>query len=96
MRFPIDAMSIEFVVPVPGGAAPVPVKVTGKNFATGMTAEWKDPSGVLTQARPVKRNSDTEVEVTVTPGTTKGKGTLTLISAIGLRASKELSITRRD
>jgi len=70
-------------------------KVVGLNpdNRVGMTAEWKDPSGVLTQARPVKKNSDTEVEVTVTPGTTKGKGTLTLISAIGLRASKELSIT---
>jgi hypothetical protein len=59
-----------------------------------MTAEWIDPSPTvaLIPADKIKKKSDTEAEITLIPGTTKGQGTLTLISANHLRASSPVQI----
>jgi hypothetical protein len=93
-KFPIDPLKLGKIDGQPFGSAPVSVQVTGENFGDGMTAEWLDPSGKknLVSADDVKKISDKEAVVTLTPGITKGPGTLTLISANRLRASSPLQV----
>jgi hypothetical protein len=58
------------------------------------SAEWIDPSKTMTVLlkNNVNKKSDTAVEITLIPRTTKGKGTLTLISATQLRASSSVQV----
>lgn len=93
-KFPVDPLKLDAVVNQPAGGSPITIKVTGENFGDNMTAEWVDPSNTLTviSADKVKKTSDKAAEVTLTPGTTKGQGTLTLISANQLRASSSVQV----
>ena len=93
-KFPIDPLKLGKIEGQPSSSAPVPVQVVGENFGDNMTAEWLDPSGKTNPigASDVKKISDTEAVVTLTPGTTKGLGTLTLISANRLRASSPVEV----
>jgi hypothetical protein len=93
-KFPIDPLGLGKVPDQEAGAAPVSVTVPGENFGDNMTAEWSDPSGAknLIGAGSVKKISDKEAVVTLTPGATKGEGTLTLISANKLRASSTVQV----
>jgi hypothetical protein len=93
IRFPCDPLTIDSVETVKSGTTPVSVKVRGKNFGDGTTAEWKDagaaraiPVGAATKA------SATELTVELIPGAQAGTGTLTLISALGLRATTPVTI----
>jgi hypothetical protein len=91
----LDPLTIDLIPDVPRNAAPVDVPVTGKNFGERTSAEWKDALG-KTSSIPeaqVKKASDIKLMVTLTPGTTAGEGALTLISQIGLRASRKVSVT---
>ena len=93
-QFPIDPLELGKIPDQQAGAASVSVTIPGENFGDNMTAEWLDPSGNknLIDASGVKKTSDKEAVVTLTPGTAKGQGTLTLISANKLRASSPVQV----
>jgi hypothetical protein len=98
-EFPMDRLTIEKVDDVPHGAAAdatANVVVTGKNFKEHTRALWKDggatPEAPVAEAQVV-RTSDTQLTVTLRPGTTQGEGKLTLISQVGLRASAKVRVT---
>jgi hypothetical protein len=93
--FPIDPLTIDSIADIPHSAAAVNVIVTGKNFGDHTTALWKDAAGTIATIpeAQVRKTSDVQLSVTLTPGATAGQGTLTLISQIGLRASKNVNIT---
>lgn len=86
-KFPVDPLKLNAVGNLTAGGSPVTIPVTGENFGDNMTAEWIDPSKTVAviPTDTVKKKSDKEVDITLTPGTTKGQGTLTLISANQLR-----------
>jgi hypothetical protein len=88
-KFAVDPLKLNVVGNLTAGGNPVTIKVTGENFGDNMTAEWIDPSKAVTviPTDKVKKKSDKEAEITLTPGATQGQGTLTLISANQLRAS---------
>jgi hypothetical protein len=98
--FPVDALKIESIETVTTGAAAPnnrALKVTGKNFAKpGMRFEWRTPA----TAQQTTANGDilaaqvtsaTELTIPLVAGM-QGAGKLTLISAMGLRASLEYTI----
>ena len=91
---PVDPLKLSAVGNLPAGGAPVTITVTGENFGDNMTAEWMDPSKAVNviPTDKVKKLSDKEAQVTLTPGTTQGPGTLTLISANQLRASSPVQV----
>ncbi len=93
-KFPLDALTITTVNNLPPTTGPV-VQVNGTNFVDGMTAEWKNataPAGTPpVAASSVQKKSGTQVEVTLVPGTA-GKGTLTLVSPIFLRAHVDVTV----
>ena len=98
VTFPIDALSIEAIENMPAGTAPpTSLKVTGKNFAKELKFEWRTPanadaataSGVIVETQVISKT-----ELTIAIGAKmQGSGKLTLISALGLRASKEHKIS---
>jgi hypothetical protein len=94
-RFPLDPLTIDLIPDVPRNALPVDVPVTGKNFGERTSGVWKDASGKASSIpeAQVKKVSDVRLMVTLTPGTTAGEGALTLISQIGLRASRKVNVT---
>jgi hypothetical protein len=93
-KFPIDPLKLGKIADQLADSSPVSVKVTGEHFGDNMTAEWVDPSAKknVIGADDVKKSSDKEAAVKLTPGTTKGQGTLTLISANHLRASSPVQV----
>jgi len=107
VHFPVDPMIIHSVEPVKNqklvaDGSPVDVKVIGKNFGEGTTAEWRDPvANALVppdKFDPVQVIKGSATEVTVKnlkPGSEPGKGKLTLVSALKLRASKELVVHKK-
>jgi hypothetical protein len=88
-KFPVDPLKLNAVDNLTPGGSPVTIHVTGENFGDNMTAEWTDPSKTATviPTDKIKKKSDKEAEITLTPGTTTGQGALILISANQLRAS---------
>jgi hypothetical protein len=104
--FPVDGLVIDSVPDVTAGAVPAPVVVKGKNFADGMRAWWTaaappPPPGAAAVAAPAvapvlaaitNLKDATELTVALTPGQQTGKGKLTLESAIGLKASKDVVV----
>jgi hypothetical protein len=92
--FPVDPLAIDPNQVFPAGTQPVSVEVNGKNFADGMTAQWTDQAGSISNltTNEVKRTSDTKLSITLTPGP-KGNGTLVLISAINLMASASVTVS---
>jgi hypothetical protein len=88
-KFPVDPLKLNAVGNLTPGGSPVTIPVTGENFGDNMTAEWTDPSKTATviPTDKIKKKSDKEAEITLTPGTTTGQGALILISANQLRAS---------
>jgi len=68
------------------------VVVTGKNFADGMTATWTDAAGYQSPAAVSNRQDTNQLRVRLTPGAQSGTGKLTITSAIGLKASKEVTV----
>jgi hypothetical protein len=92
--FPVDPLAIDPNQVFPAGTQRVPVEVNGKNFADGMTAQWTDQAGSISNltTNEVKRTSDTKLSITLTPGP-KGNGTLVLISAINLMASASVTVS---
>jgi hypothetical protein len=93
--FPIDPLTVDSIPEIPHGTAAANVIVTGKNFGEHTTAQWKDATGSIAAIpeAQVRKTSDIQLSVALTPGATAGQGTLTLISQIGLRASKNVNIT---
>lgn len=91
--FPLDALTITSVADLTAGATPVNLVVNGTNFVVGMTAVWKNAALVETAipAGQVQKKSDTQLVVTLEPGTVD-KGTLTLVSPIGLRAHVDVTV----
>jgi hypothetical protein len=94
IKFPIDPLKLDAVPSQTAGASPVTIKITGQHFADNMTAEWTDPAKKLNPipADKIKKISDKEAEITLAPGSDKGQGTLTLISANQLRASSPVQV----
>ncbi len=94
--FPVDCLKIEPVDQVAQGDKPVSVTVKGKNFEDEMRGIWEN-DGVPENSRTVevKKVSGTEARATLIPGNA-GKGKLTLISALGLRASADVTVTSED
>jgi hypothetical protein len=94
--FPVNGLKIEPVDQVAQGDKPVPVTIKGQNFADGMTGLWQN-QGVPENSRAlaVKLVSETEAGTTLIPGNA-GTGKLTLISALGLRASADVTVTSPD
>jgi hypothetical protein len=92
-KFPLDALTITPVGDLTAGATPVDVVANGTNFVVGMTAVWKNAALVETtiQAGQVQKKSDTQLVVTLVPGVA-GKGTLTLVSPIGLRSHADVTV----
>lgn len=92
--FPVDPLAIDPNQAFTAGPQPVDVTVKGKNFADGMTGQWIDqsrtPSNIA--AADIKKTSDTQLTVTLTPGT-KGTGKLVLVSASNLRASANVEVS---
>ena len=93
-RFPVDPLKLNAVGNLTAGGTPVAITVAGQNFGDNMSAEWIDPSKAVTviSADKIKKKSDKEAEIALTPGTTKGQGTLILISANQLRASSPVQV----
>ncbi len=92
-KFPKDPLTIDPVADQPQGTNSVTFAVKGANFEDNMTAEWIDAAkGAVPVSVQVKKKSDKEAEITLTPGATKGEGKLTLISAIKLRASTPVNV----
>jgi hypothetical protein len=93
-KFPVDPLKLNTVGNLTAGAARVTMPVTGENFGDNMAAEWIDPSNTVNviPTDQVRKKSDKEAQITLTPGTTKGQGTLTLISANQLRASSPVQV----
>ena len=93
-KFPVDPLKLNAVSNLTAGGTPLTVTVTGGNFDDSMTAEWIDPSKTITviPKNKINKKSDKEAEIILTPGTTKGKGTLTLISTNQLRASSSVQV----
>jgi hypothetical protein len=94
-KFPVDALKVVSADAVPAGTAPANVTVRGESFGVGTTATWIDAAGAPSAiaADQIKRTSDSELVVTLTPGAAKGQGRLTLVSQIGLRASTPVTVT---
>jgi hypothetical protein len=91
VNFPIDPMSIESVA---ASAGTTDVTVKGTNFAEGTSAEWKDKSEANVPVTGVTINGPTEAVVHLgAPGATAGAAKLTLISPVGLRASKSVNVS---
>jgi hypothetical protein len=92
VSFPVDPLTVDPIADQATGNAPVDVAVTGKNFVTGITAEWKNPAETGAPGNaPVTFVSATKLTATVVPGAA-GTGKLTLISPIGLRASASVTV----
>jgi len=83
-------MTIDPIPDLTAGNAAVNVPITGKNFVTGITAEWRNPAGIA-QPASVTFVSDTKLTVSLVPGAA-GTGKLTLISPISLQASASVTI----
>src|ERR1700722_18533160 len=89
--FPADPMILD---PVPDltGVERVSVSVTGKHFVTGMTVEWRNPTNAAPQPdATISEVSPTKLTVNLKPGPL-GTGKLTLISPIGLKVSRCVSV----
>jgi hypothetical protein len=97
MSFPMDPLSIASIPDVPHAAAPATttvVTVNGKNFGDHTTAVWTVAGGMPISIPEAQVTRKSEAQLTVSlPVTTPVKGKLTLVSQIGLRASKDVSIT---
>jgi hypothetical protein len=93
-KFPVGPLKLNAIGNLTAGGSPVTIPLTGENFGDNMTAGWIDPSKTLTviTTDKVKKKSDKEADITLTPGTTKGQGALTLISANQLRASSSVQV----
>jgi len=94
VKFPVNPLKLDAVGGLTAGGTPVTITITGENFGDSMTAEWIDPSKTVTiiPTDKVKKKSDKDAEITLTPGTTNGQGTLILISANQLRASSPVQV----
>ncbi len=92
VSFPADPLSIDPIPDQTVGNAAVDVPVTGKNFVAGITAEWRNPADAVAPGNAlVTYVSATKLTVNLTPGLA-GTGKLTLISPIGLRASRSITV----
>jgi hypothetical protein len=81
--------TIESIKDIRGGTNPTPVTVIGRNFKDPSNAVWTPPQppapapAAPDDAIPpdrITKKSETELEVTLTPGTTTGEGVLQIIS----------------
>jgi hypothetical protein len=93
-KFPLDALTIKSVADPTAGTTAVPVVVNGTNFVARMVAKWENATGVVTDvaAGQIEKISDTQLRVTLVPGNTVGKGTLTLESPSHLRAHSDVNV----
>jgi len=95
MSFPMDPLSIDSIPDATHSAAPAPTVVTvnGKNFCEHTSAEWTVAGGAPVPIPEAQVTRKSEVQLTVSlPVATAAKGKLTLVSQIGLRASKDVNI----
>ena len=87
--FPIDPMAIDLVTVNPQRTV---ITVTGKNFADGITAQWKTDVGATTDAQQVTWNKADPNKLVVTfQNALNLPGTLVLKSPVGLRASTKVA-----
>ena len=84
--------SIENMPADPANANAKTLKVKGKNFGEKTEAEWQPLQGAAIPAEQVTRVSAAELMVRL-PAQAAGQGKLTLISPLGLKASKEANIS---
>jgi hypothetical protein len=92
-NFPLDGLTITSVGPVKSGT-PAPFAVNGNNFADGMTAIWRNATGVeaAIESSGITKQSDTQLAASFIPGPS-GLARLTLISSIGLRCHVDVNVT---
>jgi hypothetical protein len=94
VHFPVDPLIIDSIENAPADPAKPNarnLKVKGKNFGENTVAEWQPPQGAPIPADQVTRVSATELIVRL-PAQATGSGKVTLISPLGLKASKAMNI----
>lgn len=96
--FTAQPMKITAAAGVAAGESPATVTVTVENFRVGSTARWLAPGKVQAQvieAKDVKPQPSlpTKIDVTLTPGSQKGSGTLTLVTPVGATEITTVAIT---
>jgi hypothetical protein len=93
-KFPVDPLKLNKVGDLAAGGSETKCTVNGENFGDNMSVEWIDPSKTVTliPADKINKTKANEVEIMLIPGTTKGQGTLSLISANKLRASSPVQV----
>ena len=95
-EFPLNPLTIAKAQIIAAGDEATTVAIKGTNFCNGMIVTWTN-SGTETRVPPngVVRKSDTEVDITLVPGTA-GSATLTIESALGLIAREEITVKAAD
>lgn len=96
VKFPVDPMSIDSGECMPKDDAHPDVRnivVKGKNFGEGTTAEWRANQQVVKIPSVTKENPG-QLTLKEVPETVQGTGKLILTSMIGLKASKDIKLTR--
>jgi hypothetical protein len=86
--------TVEPLSAIPAGAGPIQVKVTGANFKDPSSAVWTDAARTVTQipTANIKKNSETELEITLTPGATTGPATLAIKSPGELTTTVDVTV----
>jgi hypothetical protein len=88
--------TVESVGPIAAGAAAIPIIVTGTNFKDPSSAVWFEApgtgNGVVIPPENIKKVSDTELEVTLTPGPNTGPAKLVIKSPGELTTTFELTV----
>lgn len=92
--FPMNALVLNPVAPILPGADPVTVQLTGKNFASGLSATWVDASK-QPSSMDVTVQDENHATVALVPGTAAGTGTLTILTAANLQAVATIRIASR-
>jgi hypothetical protein len=93
-EFPVDPMIIDPVADLTEADTEQTLAITGKNFVSGISAQWSNPAdGTQASNATVSEVKPTELKVKLIPGR-PGTGQLTLISPIGLKARRSVSIKK--
>jgi len=92
--FPMNPLTVNPVTGLQAGSDPVTLKLTGRNFASGITVNWTPPQGAM-QAIPaadVTFVDEGHLNVNLVPGTTAGTGTLALVTGTNLQVNLPISV----
>jgi hypothetical protein len=94
--FPMNPLTVNAVTAVQAGSVPVTVKLTGRNFAAGIVANWTPPQGTV-QAIPagdVAFIDEGHLNVNLVPGTIAGTGTLALVTPANLQVNLPVVVVK--